>query len=113
MQVERRQDRRLVIRLPVDCHVREGGSACRALTCDISTGGFYLEVDAGAADDLATVESFRFDMTVPPGAGYSPYRGRLSGTARVLRREPQGLAGENPSRFGIAARFEQPLHLRF
>jgi hypothetical protein len=120
MEAERRQHRRLAIRLPLECHssLAGGERALRTVTTDISTGGLYFEADLPEGMNPPDANSLvRIELTVPPGAGYSPYEGRVSTVAEVLRSErlkPKARAGgAGPGRVGIAARFHEPLHLVF
>lgn len=86
----------------------------RSTTRNISTGGLYFEVDVPEAASRPEVNSLMaVELTVPPGEGYFPYEGRVRSVAEVLRCER--LDGpEAPSRrFGVAARFREPLKLAF
>jgi len=50
------------------------------------------------------------ELTIPPGEGHFPYAGKVRGTGTVLR------CGRIPSdqpRWGVAARFDEPLALDF
>jgi hypothetical protein len=109
----RRLHERLAIRLPVECRRDDNGrtSVVRTITQNVSTGGMYLELDASEfqAGDRILVE-----MIVPPAEGVSPYQGRASCQAEVLRvgpvteRSPTGL-----ERLGVAARFLDRLRLAY
>lgn len=120
MEAERRQHRRLAIRLPLECYSSLTGRerALRTVTTDISTGGLYFEADlpegASPPDPNSLVQ---IELTVPPGAGYSPYEGRVSTVAEVLRsdrlKHQARSGGAGPDRVGIAAKFHEPLHLTF
>jgi hypothetical protein len=111
---DRRQHRRLVIRLPIECSGPESShdGVIRANTNNISAGGVYFEVDLtdGAAVPLPQA-MIDVDLTVPPGEGHFPYQGRISAAAQVLRCDPLG--DGSPQRLGIAARFCEPLRLEF
>lgn len=114
---ERRSDRRLRIQLPVECRSDASDSApiVRAVTRDISSRGLFLEMDAPA---FRLRDRLRLDMALPPAEGVSPYEGRASCTAEVLRAElipggDGGRADSLPRRYGIAARFLEPLRLSY
>lgn len=118
MNREKRQHRRLEIRLPLECHRLTQGErrVLRSTTRNISTGGVYFEADI--SDELPPLETnslLSVEMAVPPGEGYFPYEGRVHGVAEVLRCEPLGAANHatGSRRMGIAARFSEPLKLTF
>ncbi|MBI4578930.1 MAG: PilZ domain-containing protein [Planctomycetes bacterium] len=113
---ERRQHRRLAIRLPVDCRIQGLPQAVRAFTRDISTGGVYFEADLPAGTPrLPPACTLDLTLTVPPGEGHFPYQGRVTGSAELLRCDPlPGPAGKSGVvRYGLAARFRQPLQMAF
>lgn len=119
-EADRRQHRRLCIRLPLECYGAHQGRerALRTVTTNISTGGLYFEMDLldgigrPAPRDLLAVE-----LTVPPGDGHFPYAGRLSSTAEVVRCDPlaplQNGNATGVPRVGVAARFSEALRLAF
>lgn len=111
--IERRQYRRLPIRLPLECfpagETRE--HALRCVTSNISTGGLFFEADLVNGSGPPEVNSMlTVELTVPPGEGHFPYEGRVSSVAEVLRCER--LPADRP-RIGVAARFREPLKLAF
>lgn len=81
---ERRTHRRLEIRLPLQyCPVDDTGmNVCRTVTRNISTGGLYFETDDV---DLKPGTLINLELTIPPGEGYSPYQGRITGVGEVMR----------------------------
>ncbi len=118
MQLDRRQHRRLEIRLPLECHRHVGSEdhVLRATTRNISTGGLYFETDL--SDPLLPLEPqslLSVELTIPPGEGYFPYEGRVRSVAEVLRcdalESPGG--GQGSPRVGVAALFKEPLKLAF
>jgi hypothetical protein len=117
MDRDRRQDRRLEIRLPLECHgVGTGaGPAWRSSTRNISTGGVYFEADVSDGLPPATNSLLSVELTVPPGEGHFPYEGRVRGLVEVLRCEPldSADAASGAGRVGVAARFKEPLELVF
>lgn len=120
MDQERRQHRRLSIRLPLECiPVREGRErALRTVTTNISTGGVYFELDLMEGVPVPEVDSvLAMELTVPPGDGHFPYEGRVSSVAQVVRHDVLAQAnrgqGERPGRIGVATRFQEPLKLAF
>lgn len=120
MGEERRRHRRLEISLPLEyCPVGSGrDQVVRTTTRNISTGGVYFELDL--LDEVAVPRPrslLSVGLTVPPGDGHSPYDGRLTGVAEVVRCDPLGApppaeAGA-PTRLGVGARFREPLKLAF
>jgi len=119
MERERRKDRRLAIRLPLEYYPvnLDSTRAVHTVTRNISTGGVYFEVDV--LDDMSVPEvdsDLRVELTVPPGDGYFPYEGRVISVARVLRcseLRPTSRELDMPARIGIGARLSDPLKLAF
>lgn len=112
--LDRRKHQRLAVRLPLECRWPGEAQAVRAFTQDISTGGVYFELDMPAGSPGPQVQSFLgLDVTVPPGPGHSPYSGRVSAAAEVVRCSPLSDPKPGSDGYGIAARFKQPLQLRF
>ena len=117
-EVERREHRRLLIRLPVDClpAERDGHEPLRGTTGNISSGGGYFELDVPDGSPPPDPDALlQVELTVPPGDGHFPYEGRLRTVAQVLRTQPLDVpAGtKRGRRYGIAARFRDPLQLAF
>lgn len=116
---DRRQHRRLAIRLPVECSTsREGQTrTLKAITANICTGGLYLEVDMGnGSSGFPWDGALDVEVIVPPGEGYFPYESRVRNVAQVLRREPLPASSDSPeacTRMGIAACFKEPFQLSF
>jgi len=108
---ERRTDRRLIIRLPIECMASCGGRRVtyRTVTHDISSGGVCFEADGEEFPIGASVE---MELSVPPSGGHSPYPGRVRGMGEVVRVDRLG-TGEPEPRFRIAAEFAKPLKLFF
>ncbi len=120
MEQERRQHRRLDIRLPLECYPVEAGraQALRTVTTNISTGGLYFELDLiEGVSPPEPQDRLQVELTVPPGDGYFPYQGRVSSVAEVLRcdelPQAESAGGERFARVGVAARFREPLKLAF
>ncbi len=110
---ERRAYKRLRIRLPVECRKDENGgrSFVRTITQDVSTGGMYLELDSR---EFRTGDRVHVALTVPPAEGVSPYEGRATCMAEVLRAEP--VVASVPGsieRVGVAARFLDRLRISY
>jgi len=103
----------MAILLPVECRQDPGSGACivRTITRDVSTGGMSFEVDA---PDFQVGDRLRIDLTVPPAEGVSPYQGRASCHAEVLRINPVPAAiTGGVERHLIAARFLGRLRLQY
>jgi len=106
MQEERRRHRRLRLRVGV-APVSGFGSAAAGSSFrarNVSAGGACFEVPGVYAP--AEGDEVAFELTVPPGEGYSARPSRLRGAGRVIRREPG--AG---SAVGVAVQFTRPLAL--
>lgn len=103
---ERRQYRRMSIRLPVELQApRESRPhIVRTLTQNVSTGGFYIESDA---EDFVAGEVLDVALTLPAAEGVSSYPTRARTRAVVLRVDSL----DERSRFGIAARFVERLRM--
>jgi hypothetical protein len=106
--------------LPVECFPVDEGQehAMRATTGDISPGGLYFEIDlANGARPPEVNALLGIELTVPPGEGHFPYQGRVSGVAEIIRchrldSDGAALPGAVP-RYGVGARFHEPLKLAF
>ena len=117
---ERREHRRLPIRLPIEFGPAEGprDTTFRAITANISTGGLYFEVElVDGTCPPAPHSVVDVDLTVPAGEGHFPYDGRIRSSAEVLRCETLEANGSSSithhRRVGVAARFCEPLQLAF
>ncbi len=111
---ERREHRRLEIRLPLEYRpAAEGACAYRTVTLNVSTGGLYFETDS---QDIGPGTLLELELTVPPGDGHFPYVSRVSSVAEVLRARPlarEVSARPGGQRLGVAARFREPLKLSY
>lgn len=116
-QTERRQYRRLAMRLPMEYSPAGKGEpqALRTTSSNISTGGLYFEVDPIEGISTPELNSLlNVSLTVPPGDGHFPYEGKVTGTAEVVRCDRLASpGGEAPARIGIGVRFREPLKLAF
>jgi len=107
-QADRRQFRRTSLRLRIsqlgglgqDCDQSE------LWTSDISAGGMYFHVPLPAA--LARGTYLTFELTVPPGEGYSSSAGKVRGSGQVVRSALASGLGT-----GVAVQFTKPLALDF
>ncbi len=117
VETERRQYRRLAIRLPMECSPAGKGEAqsLRTTCSNVSTSGLYFEMDL--IEGVPTPQPkavLNLSLTVPPGDGYFPYEGRVTGTAEVVRCDQLAPhRGDIPARLGVAVRFREPLKLAF
>jgi hypothetical protein len=117
MEQERRQYRRLAIRLPLEYFAANDSEqrSLRTVSGNISTSGLYFEVDMIEGAPIPQMNSvLNVSLTVPPGDGYFPYEGQVTGTAEVVRCDhlaPQ--RPDAPARIGVGARFREPLKLAF
>ncbi len=114
---ERRAHPRAEIELSVECRLADSPDqpVCRGVSRDVSSGGLYFRTNCEAltADTLVDVE-----LAVPPGAGHFSSPGIVRGIGKIVRVDdlsasPEG-GDESPRlRFGVAAKFHQPLALAF
>lgn len=105
-QTEKRSYRRVPLRLTV---TRLTGDAAEAaggpvFTSNVSAGGMYVHLPAEAA--LEPGRAITFELTVPPGEGYSTSQCRVRGRGRVVRCEPL-----QPGLHGVAVQFTNRLSL--
>jgi hypothetical protein len=110
---ERRKHRRLDIRLPLQYGSAHdsGGNVCRTVTQNISTGGLYFETDDL---DMRPGMLIDLELTIPPGEGYSPYQGNITGVGEVVRVDgPDPSTESGTRRVGVATRFREGLKLVF
>ena len=110
---ERRQHRRLALRLPVECRREDGSAVCvvRTTTQNVSTGGLYIEVDS---PEFRSGDRMKIELTVPASEGVAPYAGRAACEAEVLRvRSIAGREADSVGRHGIAARFLGQLRMSY
>jgi len=109
---ERRSYKRLEMHLPVEV-VHVGASPAvpiRSTTRNVSPCGIYFDAPAGL---LEVGNEVHFSLSVPPGPGYSPYAGRGTGVADIVRIDALPSAEHETPRVGVAARFSQPLKFAF
>ena len=105
---ERRESRRLKLRLPV-ARLECSGSLSEEAgvwTSDISTGGMYFV--AHVAQPPQPGSKVSFELIVPAGEGYSVTGGRIAGQGHVARVIPI-----DQQAAGIAMKFNAPLDLAF
>ncbi len=110
---DRRTSRRLELRLPVELRMAgdDAATLVRTITRNISTGGLYLELDRA---DFSPGDRLLIELTVPPTEGVSPYPGRATCTAEVVRCTPLAANSETRiERMGIAARFLDRLRITY
>ena len=105
---ERREHRRTRLRLRIS---RIEGltlqdAAGDLWTRDVSPGGMYLQ--APVVDPVAVGTRIAFELSIPPGEGYSLSAGRIRGSGKIVRIEPSA----EPAA-GIAVGFTSPLSLDF
>jgi hypothetical protein len=98
--------------LPVEV-VHVGASPAvpiRSTTHNVSASGIYFDAPAGL---LEVGNEVHFSLSVPPGPGYSPYAGRGTGVADIVRIDVLPPGPHDSPRVGVAARFSQPLKFAF
>ena len=111
---ERRQHRRLDIRLPLEYRRVDDAleNVFRTVTLNVSTGGVRFETEA---EELTPGTLLNLELTVPPGDGHWPLQGRVSAVGEVVRVSPPEAQGPKQvaRRVAVAARFREPLKLSF
>jgi hypothetical protein len=108
---ERRQHRRLEIRLPLEFRAGSAGRVdiVRTITQNVSTGGLFVELDRA---DYAVGDLLDIELTLPAAEGVSAYTGRAKSRAEVIRIEHLPASGPHAiPRVGVAARFLDRLQL--
>lgn len=75
-------------------------------TNDISTGGMYLHVPTEQVAEVGAAVSF--ELSIPPGEGYSLSSGRIRGNGKVVRVDRSAEITK-----GVAVGFISPLVLEF
>jgi len=105
--VDRRNYRRTRLRLRVTRVEGLGPSAQGDFwTSDVSAGGMLFHVPLASQPHLGTTLSF--ELSVPPGEGYSSSAGKVRGSGKVIRALP-----ESERLAGVAVEFTEPLSLEF
>ncbi len=110
---ERRRAQRLEIRLPVEFRQSraDGVYVVRTVTRNVSSGGFYLELDSA---EFRPGDRLDVEMAIPAADGVSPYPGRATTHAEILRVDPLEKRGElDIRRYALAARFLEPLRFSY
>ncbi|MCK5269493.1 MAG: PilZ domain-containing protein [Sedimentisphaerales bacterium] len=112
--VEKRQYRRLDIRLPLDFHLENvnRGNLWHAVTQNVSTGGTYFET---TLDNINTGDRLSLALGVDPQDQRFPPEGKITSVGEVVRvKTLDGQpSGEEPAvtRYGIGLKFVQPLKM--
>ena len=112
--VEKRQYRRLDIRLPLDFHIEDinRGNIWRTVTKNVSTGGAYFET---TLDDIDMGKRLSLALGVDPQDHRFPPGGKITSVGEVVRvKTIDGKSsGEGPAvtRYGIGLKFVQPLKI--
>ncbi|MGB2821659.1 MAG: PilZ domain-containing protein [Phycisphaerae bacterium] len=75
-------------------------------TSDVSAGGMLFHVPIAWQPRIGTALSF--ELSIPPGEGYSSSAGKVRGSGKVARSLP-----ESETLAGIAVQFTEPLSLEF
>lgn len=106
---DRRRCRRLELRLPITrLALADQESWCLpACTANISPDGMYFLLPPEHAPGAGEGSQMQFELSVPPGAGYSASGGFIRGKGLVIRAEA------NEAGLGLALRFDRPLEVDF
>lgn len=75
-------------------------------TSNVSAGGMFFHVPL--ATEPAVGAALSFELSVPPGEGYSSSAGKVRGTGQIIRALPLTKTAS-----GVAVQFTQPLALQF
>lgn len=111
--IERRRAQRLEIRLPVEFRQSraDGVYIVRTLTRNVSSGGIYLELDSA---EFRPGDRLDVELAIPAADGVSPYPGRATSHAEILRVDPLEKRGKlDIRRYALAARFLEPLRFAY
>lgn len=111
---EKRQYRRLDLRLPLEYYKTDMGrpGVARTMTVNVSTGGVYFET---TCEDIKTGDSLALEVGVPPGDARFPMHGKFATTGKVVRTEKiHNPATQNQPAFtslGVASKFQEGFKL--
>ncbi|MFP3937498.1 MAG: PilZ domain-containing protein [Phycisphaerae bacterium] len=102
---DRRSHRRVPLRLPV-ASLGDFAEGVRGglFTTNVSPGGMLVRMPVDSAPRHG--QEVRFELTVPPGEGYSVAPCLISGQGKVVRTDPG-----NANQCEVAVRFTQKLSL--
>ncbi len=75
-------------------------------TSDVSPGGMFIRASLVEAPQIGT--SLKFELSIPPGEGYSLSPGHVRGSGKVAR-----IDEATESAVGVAVGFTSPLALAF
>lgn len=97
---ERRADRRLDVRLPVQIRSVDAdpGASLLAISRNVSSSGAFVELQKSA---LREGERIHVTLQIPPMEGVSPYNQRAECEARVLRIRDDSGSGKMESHVAI------------
>lgn len=98
---DRRTCRRLELHMPIEFECPEH-DPIRAVTQNICTGGFYVELDRC---EFAPGEEVRIAMTVPAEAGVCPAPAKAQCRGSIARIVRLRRGSKKDSRIGVAIRF--------
>jgi len=107
---EKRRFKRLAIKLDLS-FLKSGDSVDKfrtGCTVDVSPAGLYFET---ACDDLKIGNLLKLELTIPPTEGLLEMGGRISGFAKVLRKQGVDICKSHLfcARYGLAVQFCESL----
>jgi len=111
---EKRQHRRLDLRLPLEYYKTDMGrpGVAHTMTVNVSTGGVYFET---TCEDIKTGDILALEVGVPPGDARFPMHGKFATTGKVVRTEkircPATKNQPEFTSFGIASKFQEGFKL--
>ena len=108
VQEDRRQFRRARLRLRISRleGLEPAPRAAELWTTDVSAGGMFFY--APLPGEPALGADLSFELSVPPGEGYSSSAGKVRGSGKVVRTLATAEGGT-----GVAVHFTRPLALDF
>lgn len=110
---DRRRDNRLALRMPVELRLAgsDGPPVVRTITRNVSSGGVFAQTDVGT---FRPGDQIDVDLTIHASEGVSSSQGRARCRAEVVRVQAIRTGdGDAEGRFGVAARFLEPLKFTY
>lgn len=116
IETEKRQHRRLELRLPLEYRRRNSHRSMptKTLSLNVSTSGIYFET---TAEDIRVGETLELELGIPENDNRFPSHGYIVTTGNVIRivsmKDTPNTEGAVFTRYGIAASFSKGFKLAF